>query len=436
MFIIALYPLMCYNSFMLDINFVRNHLEIVKAKVLAKNSPFDETLFNRIDAKRRELITGIDRIKSNKNKLAKEIGTLKKQGKNTKDLEDQSKTLSAELAALEQEAAEAETKFQDFIMNIPNLFDDSVPIGKDAAQNVVVREWGEKPEFDFEPKPHWDLGEINKFLDLPRAAKISGARFALYTDTLAKLERVLIDFMVETQTTENGYTEVLPPFLVNDESLIGTGNLPKFKDDLFKIEGHNLYLIPTAEVPLTNIHRDETLDEEDLPRYYAAYTPCFRSEAGSYGKDVRGIIRQHQFNKIELLKFTTPETSENEHEKLTRDAECILQKLNLHYRVVLLCSGDMSFSSAKTYDIEVWMPARNGYMEISSCSNFSDFQARRAKIKYKTKDGKKNFLHTINGSGLAVGRTVAAIMENYQAADGKIDIPNILGKYFPGRTYL
>jgi len=421
---------------MLDINFVRNHLDIVKPKVLAKGSPFDETLFNAIDAKRRELITGIDRIKSNKNKLAKEIGTLKKQGKNTKDLEDQSKTLSAELASLEQEAAEAETKFQDFIMNIPNLFDDSVPIGKDATQNVVVREWGEKPEFDFEPKPHWDLGEINKFLDLPRAAKISGARFALYTDTLAKLERVLIDFMVETQTTENGYTEVLPPFLVNDESLIGTGNLPKFKDDLFKIEGHNLYLIPTAEVPLTNIHRDETLDEEDLPRYYAAYTPCFRSEAGSYGKDVRGIIRQHQFNKIELLKFTTPETSANEHEKLTRDAECILQKLNLHYRVVLLCSGDMSFSSAKTYDIEVWMPARNGYMEISSCSNFSDFQARRAKIKYKVKDGKKNFLHTINGSGLAVGRTVAAIMENYQAEDGKIAIPNILGKYFPGRAYL
>lgn len=436
LFILALCPLMCYNPYMLDINFVRNNLEIVKAKVLAKGSPFDETLFNQIDAKRRDFITGIDQIKSNKNKLAKEIGTLKKQGKDTKNLEEQSKTLSAELASLEQEATEAETKFQDFVLNIPNLFDDSVPIGKDATQNVVVREWGEKPEFSFEPKPHWDLGEINKFLDLPRAAKISGARFALYMDTLAKLERVLIDFMLETQTAENGYTEVLPPFLVNDESLIGTGNLPKFKDDLFKIEGHNLYLIPTAEVPLTNIHRDETLDEENLPRNYVAFTPCFRSEAGSYGKDVRGIIRQHQFNKIELLKFTTPETSIGEHEKLTRHAESILQKLNLHYRVVLLCSGDMSFSSAKTYDIEVWMPARNGYMEISSCSNFSDFQARRAKIKYKAKDGKKNFLHTINGSGLAVGRTVAAIMENYQAEDGKIAIPNILGKYFPGRIYL
>ncbi|HLP60184.1 MAG TPA: serine--tRNA ligase [Candidatus Deferrimicrobium sp.] len=421
---------------MLDINFVRNNLEIVKAKVLAKGTPFNETLFNEIDAKRRELITGIDQIKNNKNKLAKEIGTLKRQGKNTQDLEDQSKNLSTELAALEQGAAEAEEKFQDFILNIPNLPDDSVPIGKDASQNVVVREWGEKPQFDFEPKPHWDLGEINAFLDLPRAAKISGARFAIYMDTLAKLERVLIYFMLETHTVENGYTEILPPFLVNDESLIGTGNLPKFKDDLFKIEGHNLYLIPTAEVPLTNIHRDETLDEDILPRNYAAYTPCFRSEAGSYGKDVRGIIRQHQFNKVELLKFTTPENSREEHEKLTRHAESILQKLGLHYRVVLLCSGDMSFSSAKTYDIEVWMPARNGYMEISSCSNFLDFQARRAKIKYKTKDGKKNFLHTINGSGLAAGRTVAAIMENYQEKDGKIIIPQILKKYFPNRNYL
>lgn len=421
---------------MLDINFVRNNLEIVKAKVLAKGTPFNETLFNEIDAKRRELITGIDQIKSNKNKLAKEIGTLKRQGKNTQDLEDQSKNLSTELAALEQGAAEAEEKFQDFILNIPNLPDDSVPIGKDASQNVVVREWGEKPQFHFEPKPHWDLGEINAFLDLPRAAKISGARFAIYMDTLAKLERVLIYFMLETHTVENGYTEILPPFLVNDESLIGTGNLPKFKDDLFKIEGHNLYLIPTAEVPLTNIHRDETLDEDILPRNYAAYTPCFRSEAGSYGKDVRGIIRQHQFNKVELLKFTTPENSREEHEKLTRHAESILQKLGLHYRVVLLCSGDMSFSSAKTYDIEVWMPARNGYMEISSCSNFLDFQARRAKIKYKTKDGKRNYLHTINGSGLAAGRTVAAIMENFQEKDGKIIIPQILKKYFPNRNYL
>lgn len=420
---------------MLDINFVRKNLDSVKPKIEAKGVPFDQTLFNQLDARRRELITGTDNIKGQKNKLAKEIGNLKRQQKETKQLEEQSKTLSAELSTLEQELNEVDRKFQALMLDIPNLFDDTVPIGKDETENLVVREWGEKPEFDFEPKPHWDLGDINGILDLPRAAKMSGARFALYMDTLAKLERVLINFMVEVQTGENGYTEVLPPFLVNDQSLIGTGNLPKFKDELFKIEDHNLYLIPTAEVPLTNIHRDETLKEEELPKFYAAYTPCFRSEAGSYGKDIRGIIRHHQFNKIELLKFTTPETSAEEHEKLTRDAESILQKLNLHYRVVLLCSGDMSFSAAKTYDLEVWMPSRNGYLEISSCSNFSDFQARRARIKYKANDGKKKFVHTLNGSGLAVGRTVAAIMENYQTKDGKIAIPDILAKHFPGRDY-
>ena len=432
----ALSPLMCYNLSMLDINFVRNNLDTVKDKIEAKGVPFDEKRFNEIDVKRRHLITNAESLKSKKNKLAKEIGILKREKKDTKELENQSKNFSAELTALEHELAEAEEKFRDLMLNIPNLLDDSVPIGKDETGNVVVREWGEKPEFDFPPKPHWDLGEINAILDLPRAAKMSGARFALYVDSLAKLERILIHFMLEVQTVENGYTEILPPFLVNDESLIGTGNLPKFREDLFKIEDHNLYLIPTAEVPLTNIHRDETLEEEELPKYYAAYTPCFRSEAGSYGKDVRGIVRQHQFNKVELLKFTTPESSSDEHEKLTRDAESILQKLNLHYRVVLLCSGDTSFSSARTYDIDVWMPARNGYMEISSCSNFSDFQARRSKIKYKTKDGKKNFLHTLNGSGLAVGRTVAAIMENYQAENGKIWIPDALKKYFPGKEYL
>jgi len=431
----ALSHLMCYNFSMLDINFVRNNLDTVKHKIEAKGVPFDEKQFNEIDVKRRNLITNAESLKSKKNKLAKEIGNLKREKKDTKELENQSKIFSAELSTLEHELAEAEEKFQDWMLNIPNLFDDSVPIGKNETENVVVREWGEKPEFDFSPKPHWDLGEINAILDLPRAAKMSGARFALYFDTLAKLERILIHFMMEVQTVENGYTEVLPPFLVNDESLFGTGNLPKFREDLFKIEDYNLYLIPTAEVPLTNIHRGETLSEEELPKYYAAYTPCFRSEAGSYGKEVRGIVRQHQFNKIELLKFTTPEHSPEEHEKLTCDAESILQKLNLHYRVVLLCSGDTSFSSAKTYDIDVWMPARNGYMEISSCSNFSDFQARRSKIKYKTKDGRKDFVHTLNGSGLAVGRTVAAIMENYQAENGKIWIPDALKNYFPGRDY-
>ncbi len=421
---------------MLELNFIRNNLELVKRKVEAKGTTFNMDLFNRIDLRRRELLTGIEDLKSKKNKLAKEIGMLKRQQGDTTALEEQSKSYSKEIEADEVALTEIEKEFQEFILNIPNLFHDSVPIGKDAADNVVVREWGKKPEFNFTILPHWELGEISKFLDFPRATKITGARFALYFDTLARLERALINFMLDTQTIENGYTEVLPPFLVNDESLIGTGNLPKFKEDLFKIEDHNFYLVPTAEVPLTNIYRDETLTEDQLPKRFAAYTPCFRSEAGSYGKDVRGIIRQHQFNKIELLKFTTPETSYEEHEKLTLNAESILQKLGLHYRVVLLCSGDMSFSSAKTYDIEVWMPARNGYVEISSCSNFEDFQARRARIKYQAKDGKKRFVHTINGSGLAVGRTVAALMENYQCENGKIKIPSILEKYFPGREYL
>jgi seryl-tRNA synthetase len=420
---------------MLDLNFVRNNLDLVQQKVEAKGTPFDQKLFTEIDSKRREQITNIENIKNKKNKLGKEIGMLKRQKADTKDLEEKSKAYSAEIAALEEELKEVDQQFQDFILNLPNLFDDSVPIGKDESENVVVREWGQKPTFDFTPKPHWELGEIDKGLDLPRAAKISGARFALYFHSLAKLERELINLMLETHTNEHGYTEVLPPFLVNDESLIGTGNLPKFKEDLFKIEGYNFYLVPTAEVPLTNIYRDETLKEEELPKYYAAYTPCFRSEAGSYGKDVRGLIRQHQFNKVEMLKFTTPETSYEELEKLTRDAENILQKLGLHYRLTLLCSGDMSFSSAKTYDLEVWMPARNGYLEISSCSNFADFQARRAKIKYQAKDGKKRFVHTINGSGLAVGRTVAAIMENYQTCAGKIQIPAVLKNHFNGRDY-
>jgi seryl-tRNA synthetase len=420
---------------MLELNFVRNNLDLVQQKVEAKGTPFDQKLFTEIDRKRREKITNIENIKSKKNKLGKEIGMLRKQGTDTREPEEQSKAYSAEIAAFEEDMKEVEQQFQDFILNVPNLFDDSVPIGKDESENVVVREWGQKPTFDFTPKPHWELGEINKGLDLPRAAKISGARFALYFHSLAKLERELINLMLETHTNEHGYTEVLPPFLVNDESLIGTGNLPKFKEDLFKVEDYNFYLVPTAEVPLTNIYRDETLKEEELPKYYAAYTPCFRSEAGSYGKDVRGIIRQHQFNKVEMLKFTTPETSYEELEKLTRDAGNILQKLGLHYRVTLLCSGDMSFSSAKTYDLEVWMPARNGYLEISSCSNFADFQARRAKIKYKAKDGKKRFVHTINGSGLAVGRTVAAIMENYQTSDGKIKIPAALKNHFNGRDY-
>ena len=425
---------MLYYS-MLDLQFVRNNVRVIKKKTEAKGVQFDDDLFSNIDVKRRDLITNLENIRSEKNKLAKEIGMLKRKNEDTKELEVNSVELSGDISGLEKELEVVNVSFQDFILNIPNLSDDSVPTGKDENDNVMIRDWGKKPEFTFEPKPHWELGETNAILDLPRASKISGARFALYFDTLAKLERVLINLMLNVHTTESDYKEVLPPFLVNDQSLISTGNLPKFKDDLFKIEDHNLYLVPTAEVPLTNIHRDETLSEAELPKKYVAYTPCFRSEAGSYGRDVRGIIRQHQFNKVELLKFTTAEQSYDELEKLTADAESILRKLGLHYRVVLLCSGDMSFSSAKTYDLEVWMPARNGYVEISSCSNFEDFQARRARIKYKSGEGKKKFVHTLNGSGLAVGRTVAAIMENYQVEDGRIRIPDILLKDFPDREY-
>lgn len=420
---------------MLDLNFLRNHVDLVKQKAEAKGNAFDGDQFVRLDNRRRRLITEVEELKSRKNKLARETGLLKRQNQDTGHLEKESVAISAQMADLEKELKTVEKEFQDFILNIPNVFHDSVPIGKDESDNVMVREWGEKPAFDFDAKPHWELGESSGFLDFPRASKIAGARFALYFRNIAKLERVLIQFMLDVHSGENGYTEVVPPFLVNDQSLIGTGNLPKFAEDLFKIKDHNLYLVPTAEVPLTNIYRDEILKEEELPKNFVAYTPCFRSEAGSYGKDVRGIIRQHQFNKVELLKFTTPDTSFDELEKLTANAESILQKLGLHYRVVVLCSRDLSFSSAKTYDLEVWMPSRSSYLEISSCSNFIDFQARRARIRYKSTSGKKGFVHTLNGSGLAVGRTVAAIMENYQQPDGTIAIPGVLKPFFGGEDY-
>jgi len=421
---------------MLDTNYIRNNLELVKKKVEAKGVPFAEERFSALDQHRRQLLAEDEELKSKKNRLAKETGFLKKSGASTSEFELQSIELSKMIAAQEHELAAVEADFHDFMLNIPNLFHDSVPVGHDASCNEMVRAWGEKPVFAFTPRPHWELGEAGGTLDFTRAAKISGSRFSLYFDALAKLERVLVQFMLDVHSGENGYREVLPPFLVNDASLIGTANLPKFKDDLFKIEGYNLYLIPTAEVPLTNIHRDETLDESKLPINYVAYTPCFRSEAGSHGKDIRGLVRQHQFNKVELLKFTAPEHSYAELEKLTAAAESILRKLNLPYRTMALCSGDLSFASAKTYDIEVWMPARAGYLEISSCSNFESFQARRARIKFKGKDGRKDFVHTLNGSGLAVGRTVAAIMENYQTAEGKIRVPEVLRPYFPGRETL
>ncbi len=421
---------------MLDTNFVRNNLELVKKKVEAKGVPFADDRFSAMDLRRRHILAASEELKSRKNRLAKETGYLKKSGAPTRDMELQSIELSKQIAAGEKELAALEAEFQDFLLSIPNLFHDSVPVGHDAGANEVVREWGEKPSFDFIPRPHWELGEDAGTLDFARAAKISGSRFTVYFDGLAKLERVLLQFMLDVHTGEHGYREVLPPFLVNEASLVGTGNLPKFKADLFKIEDYNLFLVPTAEVPLTNLHRDETLEENQLPIKYVAFTPCFRSEAGSHGKDIRGLVRLHQFNKVELLKFTSPASSYTELESLTSDAESILCKLGLPFRTVVLCSGDMSFSSAKTYDIEVWMPARAGFLEISSCSNFENFQARRAHIKYKGKDGKKDFVHTLNGSGLAIGRTVAAIMENFQTADGRVRIPDALRPYFPGRDLL
>jgi len=421
---------------MLDLNYLRNNLKEALKKAENKGVRIDEKRFLEIDEKRRGKITEIDGYKSDKNRLAKEIGIKRGKGEDSSLLESESKEINQSIDLIEKDLLTLEREFNSFILNIPNVYHDSVPLGRDESDNIEIRKWGEKPEFDFEPRPHWDIGEINKFLDLPRASKIAGARFALYFGSLAKLERVLINFMLEIHTEENGYTEVLPPFLANSESLIGTGNLPKFKKDLFKIEDNELYLIPTAEVPLTNIHRSEMLPDSELTKKYVAYTPCFRSEAGSHGRDVRGIIRQHQFNKVELLKFARPEDSYDELEKLTSDAEKILKQLGLHYRVVLLSTGDLSFSSAKTYDIEVWMPGRNKFVEISSCSNFEDFQARRARIKYKDSQGKKKFVHTLNGSGLALGRTVAAIMENYQDKDGRVKIPEILKPMFPGKDYL
>ena len=417
---------------MLDTHFVRNNLELVKKKVEAKGVPFADDRFVAMDLRRRRVLAASEELKSRKNKLAKETGYLKRSGAGTHDLERQSVELSKQIAESEQELAALEAEFQEFLLGIPNLFHDSVPVGHDATANEVVREWGEKPAFDFAPKPHWELGEAAGTLDFARAAKVAGSRFAVYYDGLARLERALLQFMLDVHTGAHGYREVLPPFLVNDASLVGTGNLPKFKADLFKVEGYNLYLTPTAEVPLTNLHRDETLDEERLPVKYAAFTPCFRSEAGSHGKDIRGLVRLHQFDKVELMKFAAPERSYLELEELTADAESILSKLGLPFRTVVLCSGDMSVSSAKTYDIEVWMPARAGYLEISSCSNFESFQARRARIKYKGRDGRKDFVHTLNGSGLAIGRTVAAIMENNQTSEGRVRVPDALRPYMAG----
>jgi seryl-tRNA synthetase len=419
---------------MLDLAFVRNNLPLVEEKLRQRGLDPAVVLgdFYAIDVDRRSAITNAETMKAQRNKLTEEFQRLRKEKLDTAANLQEQKELKDKTAEAEKIAEQADARLRDILTGIPNLPDASVPVGHSADDNVEVRRWGTAPQFDFTPKPHWELGEDLGILDLLRAGKITGARFAVYWDLGARLERALMNFMLDLHTREHGYTEVLPPFMVNAESMYGTGNLPKFEADLFKVPhgDKNLYLIPTAEVPVTNLYRDETLDAARLPISLTAFTPCFRSEAGSYGKDVRGIIRQHQFQKVELVKFAKPEQSFDEHEKLTRDAEQVLQRLGLHYRTVMLCTGDMGFSSAKTYDIEVWLPGQGLYREISSCSDFTDFQARRANIRYRPEGAKKSeFVHTINGSGLAIGRTWVAIVENYQQADGSVMIPEALQKY-------
>ena len=419
---------------MLDLAFVRDHQDLVKEKLRQRGMNPEAVLgdFYTIDLDRRSAITKVETLKAQRNKATEEIAKLKKEKQDATALIDEAKELREKIAEAEKVAEEADARLRNILVGIPNLPDDSVPVGASEADNVEVRRWGTAPHFDFTPKPHWELGEELGILDLERAAKLTGARFAVYWDLGAKLERALMNFMLDLHTRQHGYTEVLPPFLVNADSMYGTGQLPKFEADAFKVPHgeKNLYLIPTAEVPVTNLYRDETLDGARLPILLTAYTPCFRSEAGSYGKDVRGIIRQHQFQKVELVKFTKPEQSREEHEKLTHDAEEVLQKLGLHYRVMLLSTADMGAASAKTYDLEVWLPGQQLFREISSCSNFLDYQARRANIRYRPEGGKKTELvHTLNGSALAIGRTWVAIVENYQQADGSVMIPEALRPY-------
>jgi len=419
---------------MLDLNFVRTNLPLVEEKLRQRGMNPADVLgaFQTIDAARRQAITEVETLKAQRNRASEEIAKLKKSGQDASAQMEESKSLRDRIADLEKTATDLETKLRDLLAGIPNLPSETVPVGKSEHDNVEVRRWGAPPSFDFAAKPHWELGEQLGILDLERGAKLAGARFAVYWDLGARLERALANFMLDLHTREHGYTEILPPYLVNSESMYGTGQLPKFAADLFRVPHgeKDLWLIPTAEVPVTNLYRDEVIDGNRLPVSLTAYTPCFRSEAGSYGKDVRGIIRQHQFQKVELVKFAHPNESYNELEKLTHNAETVLQKLGLHYRVMALCTADMGFSSAKTYDLEVWLPGQNLFREISSCSNFEAFQARRANIRFRPDGkGKSEFVHTLNGSGLAVGRTWVAIVENYQQVDGSVVIPEALRPY-------
>jgi seryl-tRNA synthetase len=418
---------------MLDLSFVRNNLELVKQKMRERGLADVLESFERFDGERRQLISKVDELRAVRNRESDRIAELKMQKQDASLLIDQMKRLGEEIAAKEREAKDKDKLVQDILREIPNIPHSSVPVGRSAQDNQEVRRWGEPRKFDFQPQAHWDLGPQLGILDFERATKIAGARFAVYKGIGAKLERALANFMLDVHTREHGYTEVLPPFVVNSASLFGTGQLPKFTGDLFRLEGTDYWLIPTAEVPVTNLYRDEVLEDGQLPVKLCAWTACFRSEAGSYGKDVRGIIRQHQFQKVELVKFSLPENSYDELESLTHDAEMILQRLGLPYRVIVLCTGDMGFSSAKTYDIEVWLPSSGEYKEISSCSNFEAFQARRANLRFRRGGkGKTELLHTLNGSGLAIGRTWLAVLENYQQADGSVVIPEALRPHLDG----
>ena len=420
---------------MLDPKVIREKTEMIYESLGKRGFSFNMEKLLKVDEKRRKLIQESESMKNERNELSNEIARLKKAGSSpSQDKIEHLRGLGKQIEGLEQEVRLAESEWNDLVLIMPNIPHSTVPVGRGDEDNQVVRVWGEKPVFDFQPQPHWDIGEKLDILDFKRAAKITGSRFTLYKSYGALLERSLINFMLDLHTREHGYTEVLPPFMVNRESMTGTGQLPKFEEELFKIDGLDYFLIPTAEVPVTNIYSNEILKEDELPVKFVAYTPCFRKEAGAHGKDTRGLTRQHQFNKVELVKFANPENSYNELEELLLDAEDVLKKLNIHYRVSALCTGDLGFSASKTYDIEVWLPGQNVYREISSCSNFENFQARRAKIRFRKVGGKIDFVHTLNGSGLAIGRTVMAVMENYQTEDGKIIVPDVLRSYMHGLT--
>jgi seryl-tRNA synthetase len=414
---------------MLDARFVREHIDVVKKSLVDRNYSISFDEFLKVEDERRSLLRQSEELRNKRNVVSEEIGRLRATKQEAASLIQEMKTVSEKIKEFDERIKILEGNADEFLLNVPNIPDGSVPVGKDETGNVEIRKWGEPRKFDFEPLNHWDIGALLDIIDFERASKIAGARFSLTKGLGAKLERSLMNFMLNLNTSK-GYKEVFPPIIVNRESMTGTGQLPKFAAELFTICDPEFYLIPTAEVPVTNIHRNEILSEKELPIYYTAYTPCFRREAGSYGKDVRGLIRQHQFNKVELVKFVKPENSFDELEALTRDAEEILQKLGLPYRVVALCTGDLGFSAAKTYDLEVWLPGQQRYREISSCSNFTDFQARRADIRFK-REGKKGteFVHTLNGSGLAIGRTMVALLENYQQKDGSVVVPEVLKEY-------